>query len=213
VYGSHDTSVKGGPSPTVAIVAGGNGSRLGFRHKGLIPVGETTLIEQLLAEAPAGPRWVVTNSAEAYAFLDVPLVADLVPGRGAPGGVVTALCVAQTEWVVIAACDMPNVRSSEFLRLLEARTAEVDVVCFARAAATSRVEPGRAEPAFEPMLGVYRASLGRQWLPQLVTPGRAPSLRALVDASRLKTLEVFDDTVLDSLNTPEQVRAWRARIG
>jgi molybdenum cofactor guanylyltransferase len=211
VYGSHDTSVKGGPPPTVAIIAGGNGTRLGFRHKGLIPAAEGTLIEQLLAEAPAGPRWVVTNSAEAYAFLDVPLVADVVPGQGAPGGVVTALWVAQTEWVVIAACDMPNVRSSEFLRLLEARADDVDVVCFARSAAASRVEAGRAEPAFEPLLGVYRASLGRRWLPMLLTPGRAPPLRALVEASRLKTLEVFDDTVLDSLNTPEQVRAWRAK--
>ncbi len=213
MYGSHDVSVKGGEPPTIAIIAGGEGTRLGFSHKGLIPVGGSTLIERLLEEVPAGPRFIVTNSAEAYAFLDVPQVADLVPGRGAPGGVVTALCVAQTEWVVIAACDMPNVRASEFLRLLEARTDEVDVACFTRAASASRVEPGRAAPAFEPLLGVYRAALGCRWLPALVGVGRAPSLRTLVESARLKTLEVFDDTVLDSLNTPEQVRAWRARNG
>ncbi len=196
VYGSHDTSVKEGAPLTVAIIAGGGGRRLGFRHKGLISFGSITLIEHLLALAPDGPRLVNTNCAEAYEFLDVPLVADLVPDRGAPGGVVTALFLAQTEWVLVMACDMPNVTAAEITRLLAARSDEHDVICFARA------------PSFEPLLGVYRASLGRAWLPQLA---HEPSLRALVDSVRVKALPVFDDSVLDSLNTPEQLARWRGR--
>jgi molybdopterin-guanine dinucleotide biosynthesis protein A len=180
----------------VAIIAGGGGRRLGVKHKGLISFGQTTLVEHLLSIAPKGPTLLSTNSAEAYEFLDVPLVADLVPERGAPGGVVTVLCLAQTEWVLVMACDMPNVTEVEITRLLAARSDEVDVVCFARA------------PSFEPLLGVYRASLGRQWLARL---DDEPSLRALVDSVRVKALPVFDDTVLDSLNTPAQLAQWLAR--
>jgi molybdopterin-guanine dinucleotide biosynthesis protein A len=150
----------------------------------------------VLVTGEFAPLCPLEDAVEAYEFLDVPVVADLVPGRGAPGGVVTALCLAQTEWVLVMACDMPNVTGVEITRLLAARSDELDVVCFARA------------PSFEPLFGVYRASLGRAWLPRL---SDEPSLRALVDSVRVKALPIFDDSVLDSLNTPEQLAAWRQR--
>ncbi len=50
---------------------------------------------------------VTTNRPETYSFLAVPLITDLVPGRGALGGLYTALASARHEFVAVVACDMP----------------------------------------------------------------------------------------------------------
>jgi molybdopterin-guanine dinucleotide biosynthesis protein A len=50
---------------------------------------------------------VTTNQLDKYAFLGVPLFADIRPGRGALGGLYTALASARHELVAVIACDMP----------------------------------------------------------------------------------------------------------
>jgi molybdenum cofactor guanylyltransferase len=64
---------------------------------------------------------VITNRPEAYAFLDTPLVEDVMPGRGALGGLYTALTRATQPLVAVIACDMPFV-SQELI------TAERDIL-------------------------------------------------------------------------------------
>ena len=50
---------------------------------------------------------VTTNRPEDYRFLDLPLFPDLKPGRGALGGLYTALASATCDFVAVIACDMP----------------------------------------------------------------------------------------------------------
>jgi len=50
---------------------------------------------------------VTTNNPDDYRFLDLPLFPDLKPGRGALGGLYTALSSASGEAVAVVACDMP----------------------------------------------------------------------------------------------------------
>jgi molybdopterin-guanine dinucleotide biosynthesis protein A len=50
---------------------------------------------------------VTTNQPESYRFLNLPLVPDQLPGRGALGGLYTALSAASGEAVAVVACDMP----------------------------------------------------------------------------------------------------------
>jgi molybdopterin-guanine dinucleotide biosynthesis protein A len=52
---------------------------------------------------------VTTNRPEDYAFLNLPLFSDLIPGRGALGGLFTGLKAAQYPLVAVVACDMPFV--------------------------------------------------------------------------------------------------------
>jgi molybdopterin-guanine dinucleotide biosynthesis protein A len=190
VYGSRSAAVN----PTTVIIAGGAGHRLGGVHKGLIRLGETTIIEHLLAEAPPGPKLINCNAAEPYQFLDIPVVADLEPGRGAPGGVVTALAMAATEAVLVVACDMPRVTGRAMAELLALFGEGVDVVCFER----------RGD--LEPLCAVYRRALVHRWFPLLT---QNPSLRGLVRASRVRLIQVDDDALLDSLNTPDDLRRGR----
>lgn len=50
---------------------------------------------------------ITTNHPDDYRFLDLPLFPDLKPGRGALGGLYTALSSATCEAVGVVACDMP----------------------------------------------------------------------------------------------------------
>jgi len=50
---------------------------------------------------------VTTNTPDDYRFLGLPLFPDLKPGRGALGGLYTALSSATGDTVAVVACDMP----------------------------------------------------------------------------------------------------------
>jgi molybdopterin-guanine dinucleotide biosynthesis protein A len=183
VYGTRAAIVN----PTTVVLAGGLGQRLGGVTKGLIRVGGLTLVERVLLEAPPGPRFISANRAEPFDFLDLPVVADLEPGRGAPGGVVTALAMSATEVVLVVACDMPNVTRLAIDQLLAAWSDEVDVVCFER------------RGALEPLLALYRRSLVHRWRPLLASN---PSLRGLIRQVRVGLVQADEDALLDSVNTP-----------
>lgn len=88
---------------------------------------------------------VTTNRPEEYAFLNQRLLPDLKPGRGALGGLYTAIASASHPYVAVVACDMPFASAS----LLEAATKlmvqeEADVVI------------AREEDGYEPLHAVYR---------------------------------------------------------
>jgi molybdopterin-guanine dinucleotide biosynthesis protein A len=95
---------------TVAIQAGGESRRMG-RDKALIPFLGKPLIQRVIQRvAPlADEVLVTTNRPDGYLFLTLPLFGDLAPGRGALGGLYTALSAAHGELVAVVACDMPFV--------------------------------------------------------------------------------------------------------
>lgn len=191
MYEGHHTSVKSGGGPTLVVLAGGRGTRLGGVAKGLIRLrnGET-VVERLLG-LTSGLAFVSTNHPEWYERLEVPLIADVVPDKGAPGGLVTGLAVAPTEWVTIVACDMPFVTRAMIDRLHERTHGGADVVCFTR------------QGELEPLVGVYRRSLCFDWEPRL--EGN-PSVKELASSVRLDTLEAEEPTRLISLNSPDDFR-------
>jgi molybdenum cofactor guanylyltransferase len=185
-------SVKDGGVPTLVVLAGGRGLRLGGIPKGLIRlVSGQTVVEQLLSLAE-GAALVSTNDPQAYERLDAPLVADIFPDKGAPGGVVTGLAVAHTEWVTVVACDMPFVNAAMLALLHQRRHPQVDAVCFTRAG------------QLEPLVGVYRRALCFDWAARL---DGNPSMRELLECSRLDTLEAPEPLRLTNLNSPSDFRA------
>jgi molybdopterin-guanine dinucleotide biosynthesis protein A len=113
---------------TGVIQAGGKGTRMGGAPKGLLALGGRTIIERVLAAlAPAVDEvLVVTNSPELYAFLGVPMVGDVFPGRGSLGGIYSGLRAAEGGALTVA-CDMPFL-TPEVVRLVAGRAGAGDVV-------------------------------------------------------------------------------------
>lgn len=95
---------------TLVVQAGGESSRMG-QDKALAPFLGVPLIQRVLTRVShlADQVVVTTNNPAAYEFLEVPLVRDLLPGRGALGGLYTALDAASNPIVMVVACDMPFV--------------------------------------------------------------------------------------------------------
>lgn len=93
---------------SIVIQAGGASRRMG-RDKALMPFLGQPLIQRVAERlAPAAAELLVTtNRPGDFAFLGLPLFEDLLPGRGALGGLYTALACASHPAVAVVACDMP----------------------------------------------------------------------------------------------------------
>ncbi|MCY1041040.1 molybdenum cofactor guanylyltransferase [Corallococcus sp. bb12-1] len=189
------------PDVTLAILAGGQGSRLGGVVKGLLRVEGRTVLERLVGlGACFGDVLLVANAPAPYARFGLRTVADAVVGKGAPGGVHAALGAARTPWVFAVACDMPFITEAVARVVLEARAQDVDAVCFER------------EGRWEPLLAVYRAELTARWGDALMED---PSLRQVLSRLRTRTLPEAVLRAVDpharalaNVNTPEDLERY-----
>ena len=131
---------------TVCIQAGGESSRMG-EDKALKSFLGRPLIQRVVDRlSPIADELIVTtNRPEKYAFLGLRLTPDLKPGRGALGGLYTAIASASHPQVAVVACDMPfaSARFVEAAVRLQVRE-EADVVI------------AKTEEGYEPFHAVYR---------------------------------------------------------
>jgi molybdopterin-guanine dinucleotide biosynthesis protein A len=93
---------------SIVIQAGGASRRMG-QDKGLIPFLGQPLITRVIHRVGglADELIINTNQPDAYAFLGLPTYPDVIPERGALGGLYTALAIAHHPLVAVVACDMP----------------------------------------------------------------------------------------------------------
>ncbi|MDP1779922.1 MAG: molybdenum cofactor guanylyltransferase, partial [Anaerolineales bacterium] len=93
---------------TVVIQAGGASSRMG-EDKALKPFLGRPLIQRVIERlTPIADEMIVTTNRPAdFEFLNMLLVAELKHGRGALGGLYTAIASAASPFVAVVACDMP----------------------------------------------------------------------------------------------------------
>ncbi len=185
------------PGCTGALVAGGRATRMGGIAKGLLRAGglpiaarSLSLFRELFDDA-----LVVANDPAPYAGLGAAIVPDLVPGRGAPGGLHAALSAARSEWVFAAGCDMP---------FLDARA----IAFLAARRAGARAVLVRFRGRLEPL----HAFWSRGCLPVLDRMLREgePSLRELAAAVGARIVEEEewravdpDGRAFENVNTPE----------
>jgi molybdopterin-guanine dinucleotide biosynthesis protein A len=93
---------------TVVIQAGGQSNRMG-QNKALMPFLGQPLIQRVYERlAPVAQEVLVTvQETQGLEFLGLPLIEDRIKGRGALGGLYTALVASSNPLVAVAACDMP----------------------------------------------------------------------------------------------------------
>jgi molybdopterin-guanine dinucleotide biosynthesis protein A len=186
---------------SLAIVAGGDATRLGGVCKPLLRVGGRTVLERLLSLRTLADEVLLVSADPRVPDALLRRVEDVVPGRGAPGGVHAALTVARAPWVLAVAGDMPFLDGRAVLPLLEARGDEVDAVAYTVA--------GRLEP----LAALYRSTLAPRWAAALA--GGGTSFRALWAELRGRVLPesalrqaTGDTRAVLSLNLPSDVATW-----
>jgi molybdopterin-guanine dinucleotide biosynthesis protein A len=170
---------------TVCIQAGGVSSRMG-EDKALKPFLGRPLIQRVAERLSsiADEVIVTTNRPEEYAFLNLPVFPDLKPGRGALGGLYTAIASAKHSIVAVVACDMPFV-SPPLLEAARTLLVEenVDVVI------------PRSEEGYEPLHAIYRRDTC------------LPAIESAIDADQWKVIAWFPRVKVRVL-TPDEVRQY-----
>jgi molybdopterin-guanine dinucleotide biosynthesis protein A len=96
------------PGITVAIQAGGKSSRMGT-DKSFVLLNGRLMIEHVRERVTGlGDELIlITNQPEPYAYLGLPMFADVYPDCGSLGGIYTAVHAAAHAHVLVVACDMP----------------------------------------------------------------------------------------------------------
>ncbi len=170
-------------------------------NKALKPFLGRPLIQRVVERLQpiAAELLVTTNEPDAFAFLRLPLVTDLRPGRGALGGLYTAIASAHQPHVGVVACDMPFASArllSAAEDLLEHDGADVVIA--------------RTEEGFEPLHAAYRRET---CLPAIESAMAADQWKVIswfpqvrVRTLRREELELYDPKGLAfwNLNTPEE---------
>ena len=178
---------------TVVIQAGGMSSRMG-EDKALKPFLGRPLIQRVIDRlSPIADELIVTTNHPAeYAFLNTStrpvgqsvhrlrLVADLKPGRGALGGLYTAIASATSPFVAVVACDMPFASRIFFegARGLMVEE-EADVVI------------AKTDDGYEPFHALYRRETC------------LPAIESAIDADQWKVISWFPQVKTRMLTTNE----------
>jgi len=169
---------------TVSIQAGGQSSRMG-EDKALKPFLGRPLIQRVVdrLNSIADEIIVTTNRPDAYSFLHLRLVTDLKPGRGALGGLYTAIASASHPIVAVVACDMPFASPTLLetaIRFLVEEEADVVIA--------------KSEEGYEPLHAVYRRDLC------------LPAIESAIDSDQWKVIAWFPQVKVRVL-TPEEIKA------
>jgi molybdopterin-guanine dinucleotide biosynthesis protein A len=169
---------------TIVVQAGGQSSRMG-EDKALKMFLGRPLIQRVVERlTPIADEIIVTtNRPDDYAFLDLRLIADLKPGRGALGGLYTAIASATHPSVAVVACDMPFASSTLIERMSRLLVEEAADVIIAK-----------SDEGYEPLHAVYRRETC------------LPAIEAAIEADQWKVIAWFPQGKVRVL-TPEEIHS------
>jgi molybdopterin-guanine dinucleotide biosynthesis protein A len=113
---------------TSILLAGGRSARLGS-DKAFLQVNGEFLIERTLRRLGqiSEELIIVANEVDRYEQFEGMVITDILPGKGALGGIFSGLTRASNHHSLVVACDMPFLNVS-LLRYMQGVAADYDVV-------------------------------------------------------------------------------------
>ncbi|MFO7593957.1 MAG: molybdenum cofactor guanylyltransferase MobA [Pseudomonadota bacterium] len=183
---------------TAVVLAGGAGRRMAGQDKGLMPLRGKPLILHVLERLGPQADCLLINSnrnQESYAAFGYPLVKDTMSGGLGPlAGLLSAMEYSDSEFVLSAPCDTPNLPRDLIPRMLSALEKEAADAC--------TVSDGER---LHPVIMLVRARL-------------APELRRYLESGKRKVHDWYYSTkhcstdfsdnpqAFININTPDQLR-------
>ncbi len=167
---------------TGIILSGGKNTRMG-KNKALLEVGGKRLIDRTVGLFRSVFREVIIVTANPLDYLDqeTVIVTDILPERGALGGIYTGLFYAAEEYAFVGACDMPFMNRA-FMEYMVSQADGYDIVVPA------------PPDGLQPLHAVY----SRRCL---------PAIRNLLDRNRMQIKEFYPGQRLLKI-PPEVLRTY-----
>ncbi len=189
------------PEVTAIILAGGKSQRMGS-NKALLKYGDTTFIERQIARLSKIFQEIIlsANDTSIYAHLLLPVVPDVIPGKGPLSGICAGIMHATNHYTFAVACDMPFI-SEEVILYLKQFITDYDVVV------------PRTERGLEPLHAFY----SKNCIPPMQQCLKEGRLRVIDFFSEVKVKIVNEEELrvlapaiqpLINLNTPEEYNTY-----
>jgi molybdopterin-guanine dinucleotide biosynthesis protein A len=124
----HEQQTSAAPRVSAVVLAGGKSRRLGV-DKALLKLDGELLLARILRTLAklSDDLLVVADDRAKLAHLEAPVVPDVLPGRGALGGIYSGLQSMRYPRGLLVACDMPML-NPELLRYMILLSSSFDVV-------------------------------------------------------------------------------------
>lgn len=152
--------------------------------KSFVPLLGKPMIEHILArvrDLGQDETILITNRPGDYAQLGLPMFTDVIPDKGALGGIYTAIHASQSDYTLVLACDMPFLNADLLRYMIALRSEPYDV--------------------FVPRVEDYPQGLHALYHKACLLP-----IRARLDADRLKVIGFYDQVRVRYLDPPEWSR-------
>ena len=193
---------------TLAILAGGQGSRMG-RPKGELLIGGNPILAYLLDRFQwPGPTLLVTAPGREHPpghDLFSREVTDPVAGEGPLRGVLTALEASETPLVIITTVDMPEMGTEQFAFL-------VSRIVTRKIAMGLMLHSPKDERRIEPFPSIYHRDIFECLHAHFTTGQRsAHSLTSLERIISIAWPMEWPDGIWTNLNRREDLEAWLDR--
>lgn len=187
---------------TGIILAGGKNLRMG-ENKAFLEIKGQRLIDRIcsLFQELFDEVLLVTNSPFEYLGLNLRIVTDLIPGKGALGGIFSGLFYSSYSHAFVAACDLPFL-NKQLISYLISLASNYDIVI------------PRTEDGLQPLHAIY----GQKCLPFMEELLRRDNLKIIDFFHRVKKREILTNELLPfdpllksffNVNTPEDLKRAR----
>lgn len=196
---------------TAAILIGGRSRRMG-QDKALLRLQDDgpTVIEVVaeVVRSVATEVFLVGGRDDAYDFLDIPTIKDIVPEAGALGGIHAALSTTGCSHMLAVACDMPflNANLLRFMRDLP-HTYDVLVPVLDQPHPLHAIYASSCLPAIERRLQVGNNRVMGWWsdvnirtIPQDAIAQYDPALGSVFNMNTLEDLAMARAVIRESAN-------------
>ncbi|MEN6620195.1 MAG: molybdenum cofactor guanylyltransferase [Smithella sp.] len=170
---------------TAIILAGGKSSRMG-RDKSLLTTDNIPLIKKIASQLDGYFKEIIigANDVEKYRFLQLPVVPDLVEGKGPLMGIYSTLLSSKHEINFVIACDIPDLDMNYITELIrQAKDYQV-------------VIPAWSDGRLEPLFAVYKKSI-------------LSNIKELIDADQRKIRLLFESVDVKYMPLPDEAKWYR----
>jgi molybdopterin-guanine dinucleotide biosynthesis protein A len=189
---------------TAIILAGGNSIRMG-QNKAFVPIDGVPIIRRIhtLLTELFDEVIIITNQNDLFKNLDSRIYADLLPDKGALGGLYTGVFFSRFDYSFCVACDMPFIKGSLVQFLIRNRDNADAVV-------------PRTSDGLQPLHAIYSKRC-LDAMRRVIDQGKYKIID-FYNLVKVKILEESDFLYLDPLkesfmnvNTPEELRFAKAK--
>lgn len=174
------------------ILAGGNSSRMGT-DKGLLILKDKKIVEYVIENLkPCVDQIFIVSSNELYEQFNLPMVPDLMMGKGPAVGIFSALEHSTVNQNFVISCDTPFIASDHIFRIL--KLAKDHEICIPE-----------LNGLWEPMVGMYAKSICEKWKQGMLN--REFKLQRLIEQFDYKLVDAkvdleANENVFLNINSP-----------